>query len=84
MAIRRWHWGKLVILWAWGVLIAGIMLTDFLGTPVQSSPYVHLFEFVISLLIFLMTTAVTWRWLSGKELARAKPSRAERDEERTD
>lgn len=67
MAIQNWHWGKLVILWAWGCLFAGLLLSDFLSTPVQSSPFVHLLELLGFLLILLILSAVTWRWLSGKE-----------------
>jgi cytochrome b561 len=67
VAIRNWHWGKLVILWAWGGVIAALLLTDFLSTPVQASPLVHLLELIGFVLILLILSCVTWRWLSGRE-----------------
>lgn len=67
MAIGKWHLGKLIILWAWGAALACLLLTDFLRSPVESSPYRHLFEFLILLLTLLTLSAVTWRWLGSKE-----------------
>lgn len=67
MAIRGWHWGKVVILWAWGGVIAGLLLADFLGTPVRSAPMAKLVEFVSSVGILVALSMVTWTWLSGRE-----------------
>lgn len=69
MPIRRWHWGKIAMLWAWGAVISGLMLSDFLGTPVQSSPLLHLVELISTASILLALSVMTWRWLSGKESA---------------
>jgi hypothetical protein len=66
VAISKWHFGKLIILWAWCAALAGLFLTDFLRSPVEPSPYRHLFEFLILLLILLTLSAVTWRWLGSK------------------
>ena len=67
VAIRRWHFGKLIILWGWGVAVGGLTLTDFLRLPIEPSPYRHLFEFLIFVLILLALSVVTWRWLGSKE-----------------
>jgi hypothetical protein len=68
--IRRWHWGKLVILWAWGGTIAALFLTSFLSHPVGEAPVRSLLAFLVSLVILIGLSAVTWLWLGGKD----KPS----------
>jgi hypothetical protein len=68
MAIRKWHPGKLILLWSWGGVAAGFMLTDFLGRGVSSAPLLHLLEFLGVLLILLVLSAVTWHCLGGREL----------------
>ena len=67
MSIRKWHKGKLVILWAWGVASAALALTDFMMRPVQSAPVAHLIEILIVLLTLLALSAVTWHWLGDRE-----------------
>jgi hypothetical protein len=67
MSIRKWHPGKLVILWIWGGTIAGLLLTAFMTRPVPSSPITHLIELLTIVLILFVLTIITWLWLSGKE-----------------
>jgi hypothetical protein len=67
MSISKWHPGKLIILWSWGGLLAALALTQFLGSKVESSPIAHLLDLLIALLILLALSAVTWKWLSGRE-----------------
>lgn len=67
MAIRKWHPGKLIILWVWGGTAVALALTDFLTRPVSSSPLTHLVEFAFVLIVLLVLSSVTWRWLGGKE-----------------
>jgi hypothetical protein len=67
MAIRKWHPGKLIILWVWGGIALAFALTDFLGRSVQESPLLHLFEIIIVLAGLLLLTGITWHWLGGKE-----------------
>jgi hypothetical protein len=67
MRIRKWHVGKLIILWAWGSIVTAFALTDFLGTTVQSAPLLHLFEFILVFGILLILSGFTWHWLGGKE-----------------
>jgi hypothetical protein len=67
MSIQRWHWGKIVILWAWGGLFVALLLTQFLSQKVDVNPGVSLFSFFGSLLILGALTIVTWLWLGGKD-----------------
>jgi quinol-cytochrome oxidoreductase complex cytochrome b subunit len=66
MSIRKWHRGKLIILWAWGLAIAALLMTDFLSTSVQSSPTTHTVEFFVVLLVLLALSIITWRWLGDR------------------
>ena len=63
MSNRKWHKGKLIILWAWGIAIVSLLMTDFLTISVQSSPSRHSVELLVTLLVLLALSAVTWRWL---------------------
>ena len=67
MSIRKWHRGKLIILWAWGVAAAAFALTDFMMRPVESAPVAHLIEILIVFLTLLALSAVTWHWLGDRE-----------------
>jgi hypothetical protein len=69
MAIRTWHPGKLIILWAWGGVAVALALTLFFSRPVTDTPVEHLIEFTLVLFALLALSAVTWRWLGGKESA---------------
>ena len=67
--IRRWHWGKIVILWSWGGLLVALLLTSFLSQSAEVNPAVSLLSFLGSALILLVLTIVTWLWLGGKDAA---------------
>jgi len=67
MSIRKWHLGKLIILWLWGGGAAAFALSDFSTSPVRSSPNLHLFELVFAVLCLLGLSVITWIWLGGKE-----------------
>ena len=67
VAIQKWHPGKLIIVWAWGGIIAALVLTLFLSSPVKDAPVEHLVELVFVALALLALSGVTWHWLSGKE-----------------
>lgn len=66
MAIKDWHYGKLIILWAWGVVVVALAF-QFLGT-IPSERYV-LGTILIGAIagVPIALSVVTWRWLSGKE-----------------
>ena len=74
MNILRWHVGKLYLLWGWGIAIEGTLYILLKGTP--ETPVGNSFILVYLLLILMMIvlpltlTAVTWRWLGGKEKPR--------------
>jgi hypothetical protein len=67
MNIRRWHWGKLVILWSWGGLIAALLMTRFLSQEVGIDPLTSTVSFLLAAAILLSVTVVTWVWLGGKD-----------------
>jgi hypothetical protein len=67
MAVRNWHYGKIVILWAWGGFAAALSLSQFMAQPVDHSPFAHLFEVGLFLLIIGALSILTWHWLGGKE-----------------
>ena len=67
MSVRRWHWGKIVILWAWGAVIVALLLTNFLSSPAGDSLGTATVTFLMSLVILIALSAVTWIWLGGKE-----------------
>ncbi len=64
MDVKNWHVGKLVILWAWGIVVIGIALQileeikDFIpGFIVIGAIFV----------IPIVLSVITWKWLSGRE-----------------
>jgi hypothetical protein len=67
VSVRRWHWGKLVILWAWGGTIVALLLTNFLSSPADRTPVSSIVSFAGSIALLVGLTVVTWKWLGGKE-----------------
>ena len=67
MSIRKWHPGKLIILWTWGGAAAALALTDFLTRPVPAAPFLHLLELIFTVLCLALLSAITWHWLGGRE-----------------
>ena len=67
MTIRRWHWGKIVILWAWGGLVVALLLTRFVSQNAGVDPAGSVLSFFGSLLILVALTIITWVWLGGKD-----------------
>jgi hypothetical protein len=67
LAIEHWHWGKLVILWAWGGTLAALLITLFVLEPVENAPARSAISFVLTLVVLAALSAITWRWLGGKE-----------------
>ena len=65
--IRRWHWGKLVILWSWGGSLSGLFLTAFLTLLPARDPGPATFTLLASLTILLALSSITWVWLGGRE-----------------
>jgi membrane protein DedA with SNARE-associated domain len=67
MSVRKWHVGKLVILWAWGGIVAALVLTAFESSKVESSPGLHLCELIFVLVVALVLSAMTWIWLGDRK-----------------
>lgn len=70
MAIEHWHWGKLVILWAWGGTLSALLLTLFVLEPVENAPARSAVSLTLTIALLLTLSAITWRWLGGKERRR--------------
>ncbi len=66
MSVRNWHYGKLIILWAWGGLGASLALLDFQNRPVEAGPFRHLFEILFVLIVLVGLSAITWHWLGDR------------------
>jgi len=64
MNIQGWHYGKLIMLWAWGGMISLIILNK-----LETNPKTFWGLLLIGLLglIPLVLSVITWTWLSGKE-----------------
>lgn len=65
--LQRWHWGKIVIVWAWGGMLVAILLREFLATIAAAEPGWAAFTLFAGVAGLAALTAMTWIWLSGKE-----------------
>ena len=71
MAIKNWHFGKIVLLWVCGMLPALMIVLVFGDTSrsgdfrIDEEPLATAFAAVLVALAVLVPT--TWKWLSGKE-----------------
>jgi hypothetical protein len=64
MAIRRWHVGKIVLLWAWGIFLS----VGVIQVVVRTTNFVPGFLLIgVLLAIPLTLSVITWKWLGGKE-----------------
>ena len=64
MAIRKWHVGKIILLWTWGVLLSAIILRIIIGT---TDAFQGLLLVVALLAILITLSVITWKWFGGKE-----------------
>jgi hypothetical protein len=70
MAIARWHYGKIVLLWVWGVVLMWVVFTSIqaLNHPQSLTQLISAFLLLALLAaIPLFLSIVTWKWLGGKE-----------------
>jgi membrane protein YdbS with pleckstrin-like domain len=69
MTIKTWHWGKIVMLWAWGAAVIIIDLYMLKENMAALTKHVLLGFAVLTLLLIIPVSlsVLTWRWLSGKE-----------------
>ena len=64
IAIRKWHVGKLVLLWVWGAAVCFVLIQIILRTT-NFVPGFILIGLLLAILISL--SVLTWIWLGGKE-----------------
>ena len=76
MSVRNWHYGKLIILWAWGGFAVTLVFLDFQSSPVKVAPFLHLFEFLFVLIVLAVLSAITWRWLGDRPRDNSAPAKA--------
>lgn len=67
--VARWHSGKLILLWAWGVLL--VALSALVVTRLDAHSLLQIVT-GLALLLFLVLvpcflSGITWVWFSGKE-----------------
>jgi len=63
--IQRWYWGKVALLWAWGSVVAALLVTDFLTRPIE--PALSSITLLGAVAILLGLSVLTWVWLGSKE-----------------
>ena len=69
MALRQWHYGKLIMLWAWGGFF--MWFAWYVLDPLEANNTGKLI-FGYSVLAVLLAipaalSVMTWKWLGGKE-----------------
>ena len=67
MAIRHWHMGKIVLLWAWGIAVS-LVLIQIISRTTHFVPGFMLIAVLVAILLTL--SVITWKWLGGKEQAK--------------
>ena len=64
MAIKHWHMGKIVLMWAWGIAL----MVGLIQVISKTTNFVPGFMLIGALLAIPLTLSViTWKWLGGKE-----------------
>lgn len=71
MALRNWHYGKLIILWSWGILASVLSWYSSESlAPERGESTRAILSIVAMGLTFLIPaclSVITWIWLGGKE-----------------
>jgi len=64
--IREWHWGKLIILWAWGGALVLLALEAL--ARIGNERFI-LGTLLIAAIIVIpaILSVITWKWLGAKE-----------------
>ncbi len=65
--IRKWHFGKLIIVGIWFMFLSVGMLRDFAALSAREHPYRCLIELSLPVLLLLLLSTMVWIWLGGKE-----------------
>jgi hypothetical protein len=64
MNIKKWYYGKIILLWAWGVVLIAALLK-----MLETTEH-FVFGFLLIALLFIIPiflSIITWKWFSGKE-----------------
>jgi hypothetical protein len=64
MAIKNWHVGKLLLLWAWSAVIAVVLINVLRDVD---DPLIGSLLLLAIAAAPLAMSVVTWRWFGGKE-----------------
>lgn len=64
MDVKNWHVGKLVILWAWGIVVIGIALQVLEKIKHFTTGFIVIGAIFV---IPIVLSVITWKWLSGRE-----------------
>ena len=67
LQIQKWHYGKMIILWAWVSVIVEMLLV--LARDKDSGSIPVVLERFAAFVFVLALSVVTWIWLGGKEQA---------------
>lgn len=66
-SIQRWHWGKVVFIWAWTLLLSAVLLRMFASIEVDIEKSLAIALLLVSLGILLFASTVTWIWLGSMD-----------------
>jgi hypothetical protein len=80
MAIARWHYGKIALLWGWGAVLMWAVFESIQALSHPVSPTQLIFGYLllaVLAVIPLLLSIVTWKWLTGKEVKASVPLKDE-------
>lgn len=64
MPIQKWHPGKIGLLWAWGAGLCFVIIQ----VVIRTANFVPgFFLLALLLLILIVLSVITWKWLGGRE-----------------
>ena len=64
MAVKQWHVGRIVLLWAWGIGLSAVLIVVITKTENFVPGFIYL---GVLLAILLALSAITWRWFGEKD-----------------
>ena len=65
MPIKKWHIGKIIILWVWGILLVTLCYSQAISKEMPPFPGIL---YVIGIFVIpVALSVVTWRWFGGRE-----------------
>jgi hypothetical protein len=67
MSIRRWHYGKLILLWSWAALLCGLALTLFVTADASKWRLLLTADLSFVVVLLIALSIITWHWLGAKD-----------------